>query len=108
MRKNGKSRSVSNGAAHARIPSQIWPIGGPGSSGPLVMSIGRREGSCGLSRVAWRTQDAKDPRLMGEDVDFFPASQIQLRAGRKKVEAGLGQMRAAFACQHRIQDRLQG
>ena len=50
----------------------------------------------------------KRPSGMGEDVDLGPAQEIEARAGRQEVEAGLGQLGAALAGQHRVEPVLQG
>src|SRR5262249_18554800 len=44
---------------------------------------------------------------VGEDIDIFPAGEIQLGAGRQEAEARLGQLHAALALQHNVQTRFQ-
>ena len=45
---------------------------------------------------------------MCEDVDLFPAGQIQFGARREKVKTGLRQLSAVFAGKHGIERGLQG
>src|SRR5712671_4977977 len=41
--------------------------------------------------------------LVLENVDVWPARHVQARPGRQKPERGLGQLRAAFALQKRVE-----
>src|SRR4051812_21354191 len=48
------------------------------------------------------------PSGVGEDVDVFPAGQVEGGAVGKILEGGLGQLHAAFADQHGVQALAQG
>ena len=41
-----------------------------------------------------------------EDIDLFPADEIEARAVRQEIETGLGQLRAPFAREHGVEDSL--